>query len=671
MKKTVAIPKNLIFGTENYTPLCVYDYIGQNANYDTFVGFDFGDGVCTVYKAHIESIVVTENGAEKIMKQWVIKKIEVKDISVPDGVPTAMVYKDKKIIIGKNARNHDNIYHQFKFSPDKWDKNYNGRSIKKLIMGFLKSLWKEVRETDPTLSENSEKTLIVVGYPGGSDWTQEENINIYRNLLRRIFDGYGVDVMPEPFAAVFGAIFESVEKKNPLCMTDGIFIDESGSSTDDVCYMIPGKKPFTDSVNCAGRDIDKRMFYYLVAVNEEKLGLERVLFEPDSVSRAIWELKGFKEAYCEDPSSFDNASLANIKSINFVQFVSGVKTRKKIEFRLNKALIDNAVNLEITKNTSMGPVTKTWLSETKCFLERNKSVMSECKKLIIAGGTSKVPQFEETVRNVFASEIAENEDFIHKSDNPTQLVAKGLAYKKLFEKKILQLRKNFDNVCGFVTGKGYNSLLERFSEEIAKIKVKELECFCKEFLETPAANRKNYTGQSFNSEITSRILKTDTESLIRPFRKIFFEEFENVQEELKNGMSPILNTAFGLKTDDVKVVNVADMKSDLHTLNDEGEKILKDTVMTGIRDLDSSEWMFSKFMEKAGYWFNYIDDVFCMRKLSETGNKSGYEQKVKRTKKSVLGTFFAHAYNFEDLFSAYMAVQYEIYLGKALLLIYE
>ncbi len=678
LKNSVAIPDKLIFRSGTYTPGRVNAYIEETENYDTFVGLDFGDGVCTVYKAYIKSVVVTEGDTEKIKKQWVIEEISVKDISVPDGVPTALVYKDNEIIIGKAAHDHDNIYHQFKFSPDKWDKNYNGRKIKELIRDFLSTLWNKVLESDPMLSDNGGKTLVIVGHPGGSDWSCGQNIDTYRDLLKEIFNGCGVGVMAEPFAAVFGAVRESVENKKPLCITDGIFIDEHGSSTGDTCYVMPGNRPFTDSVNCAGRDIDRRMFVYLVRENGEALDLVPVNFEPNSVSRAICKMKDFKEEYCSNPTAFDESSFANIRNIDIVQTTQdGSESRKKIEFHLNRALLDSAINMEVVKNTSLGAVTKTWLSETEAFLKNNKSCIGtangklRCKKLILAGGTSKVPQIEETVRRVFEAEITADEGFLHKSENPTQLVAKGLAYKKVFERRVFELSGNFDNVCGVVTGKGYDLLCERFSEEIAKIKVGELKRFCKEFLETPAAKRKNYSRASFNGEITSRILKTDTESLIRPFRKIFFEEFENIQKELKNRISPILNIAFGLETSDAYVVNIADMKTDLHTLNAEGEKILESAVMTGIRDTDSFEWMFSSFREKTSYLIKNIDEAFCIGKLNETGNKSGYERKVKQTGKSVIGTLFTYADNFSDLFKAYMTVQTEIYLGKALLLIWE
>ncbi len=671
----------LRFNNAPYVPGCVYTHLEELKRYDDIIGLDFGDGVCSICRYRPKR---TEQVSGITKSIWNYERVKVPDsISIADGVPTVIAYFKGKKFIGKEAlEDYSEVFHQFKVLPSKWETEVDGYTHETLTRDFLGKLWELVLEENAEIKQNPEKTLVVVGHPGGKEWSEATNLNLYINLLKEVFVGYGVGVMPEPFAAVFGAILEG----DALEINKGIYIIEPGSSTTDTCYILPGKKISTNSVDCAGRHIDKAVCDYLVHINKETLDLIPQFFEQKSVRKAILELKGWKEKYCNNPEPYDEGSASNEKSIILKQ-MDPIKKEiipKRIDFLVNRELFDNAVNFKTdhgTWNGSWEDKTKKFLTDDKATICLNKNGEMLCDRIILSGGTSKAPHFVDAVKDVYQNEIEHHQnvkgkDLIHKSDNPTQTVAIGLAYGNFLGHRITQSRLESCIMLNLKTE--FDKYAESFANCFAETILHTMKAFCDDYLGKTSANRPVISAYTtLKNELNNYIDNEGLTVLCDTIEKDIFNFFLSVQPKLKQEVTKLVNKAFQSYYEEknninLKKIDLTDMHSDIFRSRvTNGDSILQNVTN---KYLINERYIRKCFSAYEKYAFSDIliftpNDAFLSmnRKLSVA---SEYQRRLNEIKNMIKSDIENNDDDYlYNLAKEIVKIQAEIYLGKALLLI--
>lgn len=706
-----------------YKPGVVYNYFKGKKDYNMIIGFDFGDGECTFTLLVKKEIANPETGKKSVT--W-----EEKHIYVPDNnrVPTVLAYKTKTVkvekaadetsdgvvateektitecFIGNDALTFPNYFFQFKQFPgiDLFDKPYPGTDIKykKLMSDFIKTLWKNVMDekTNEHIKDNISNTLVVVGYPAGGKWTKEKKafgkdaVQKYRDFL---YDCLKCDVVtiPEPTAAIFGSIYDKfpegfcipVGNNGKIILSDGVCVYEPGSSTLDFSYIIVGKKIITSSTYCAGRDIDRVMFEYITHKNRLKAGKD---YNKAQVKKFIYVLKGHKEDFYEKLKI--NPDYEIYHALDFqMKNAAGQWDKnciKPVSFKLNREFFDNALSFPFKKDLL---TTVEWKKEVNEFVVKSKEKLLEdkdekyiCNKVIVSGGTGNVTQFQEIIKNNFNWD----KNLVCISKDPVMSVSRGLAYIKALEftaagkieEYVGQMQDGTHKGVEAAKEKRFNEFAEEVSEKLAKTIIDAYELTC-----AGCVNSKDnsWTADEFKDLLSPNVSKIKAKEGIDDayLAKELWKIFESVNGDLIEEANTVAKEVYKCYLDETEkdkftpVVELKDTEPNFTGLDSDDTKKLMETMVHISADKNFARVAFNGSFLNQMVVFKYLNGgkfrkdklQVKLRELRDNEKRTDLHNKVKRSvRKSITRND-----KIKKMFSEYVKIQAEIYLGKALLVL--
>lgn len=683
---------NFINGTcNNYGS--VYNYFKEPKDYSYIVGFDFGDGECTFTVLKKETYISPKTGGTKIT--W-----EEFPVVVPDGnrVPTVIAYRDNgSCLIGSKAiESNLPIMLQFKQlpgiglfngKPQGSDKTYSD-----IMSDFIKELWRTFcnNVANKPIKDDLASTLVVVGFPAGGKWIT--SINRYRDFLRQCLD-CDVVTVTEPTAAIFGFIYDKFPSRNfidpgvngKIFFSDGICVYEPGSSTLDFSYIVPGKRIVTDSINVAGRDIDRAMLEYVKNQNNIVRGIN---YTPDQERKLINELKTKKEFFYDNYAK--NPEFEFSDKLDFVTVdINGNKVVKTVDITLNREFFDNVLaqgirmNSAIQRNGILGkviagvqPMIK-WETEVNNFIIKNKGIIgvgNKCSKVVISGGTGKVAQFQEYVKSAFNQTGVD----VCISKDPIMSVSRGLAYIKALEITagksiddfISKMDENKNKSVEAIKKEEYNRFAEIVSAKLSKAIVDAFELACVEFLST---NEDTIGPEMFGQLIDEKLNQIYIKENINQdyLAEELWKIFEGADKELVASANDLAKEVYRYYTGSYQIVKLKDTEPNFYGFNVADKAKLSKITAKMLKDKSYADVAFngSGLNHIA---FNLFQNIFkrkkLMKKCNELQNKEKREMLTGKVNQKIKKEIIKNS-KIEELFSEYIKIQAEIYFGKALLVV--
>ena len=362
-----------------------------------FVGLDVGHGeTCAtfLYKnaaGSWETAPLYFDGNERVVASM---------ISYGNGVKT-----------GRSAR--ANGIKEFKIKPACWGNNItNNKTYGKVLEDFIEEVWTELLRANSTNSPfitaaKSGSLVLCAGCPSSPDWT--EHMEDYAGLLRKATGCGHIVIQPESNAAVMDAVCS--ESAQAAGLTRGVAIFDAGSSTIDFTYILPGVILITGSIGVAGSDIDHAVCRKALADNG-RAG-ETVLPASEVDVRFAKE-------------EFYNAQGATGGTRKVLTLVGGAD----VLYELSGGFMDDALSMALPGfPNEPGLRGMSWCEAVDGFvsdmLKRVKKSGHGCGSVILTGGTSKVTQFQNIVRERYEA-VFEQSPCLILSENPSASVSSGL-----------------------------------------------------------------------------------------------------------------------------------------------------------------------------------------------------------------------------------------------------
>ena len=362
-----------------------------------FVGLDVGHGeTCAtfLYKnaaGSWETAPLYFDGNERVVASM---------ISYGNGVKT-----------GRSAR--ANGIKEFKIKPACWGNNItNNKTYGKVLEDFIEEVWTELLRANSTNSPfitaaKSGSLVLCAGCPSSPDWT--EHMEDYAGLLRKATGCGHIVIQPESNAAVMDAVCS--ESAQAAGLTRGVAIFDAGSSTIDFTYILPGVILITGSIGVAGSDIDHAVCRRALAAG----GKDGQPVLPESEADVRFEKEEFYNAQGTTGGTWKSITLADGTPVNY---------------RLSGGFMDEALGMALPGfPNEPGLRGMSWCEAVDGFvsdmLKRVKKSGHGCGSVILTGGTSKVTQFQNIVRERYEA-VFEQSPCLILSENPSASVSSGL-----------------------------------------------------------------------------------------------------------------------------------------------------------------------------------------------------------------------------------------------------
>lgn len=278
----------------------------------------------------------------------------------------------------------------------------------------------EANKIDLGIEDNSELDLLV-GCPSTADWTSDEAVQKYEELIKRAVNADSVTVVPESRAAMYSSIENS---SGVISTVNGVAVFDFGSSTADCTYMLLGRamREFSWALGASQVEMNMCSRVYAEAAEDGN-------FETDGESLFSVEnlLKTAKENYYKGVGSPTIVC-------SFRDKKSGKKINRIVE--IDKDFIDKAVAEDrfdvrckstYTKNGSYQSLCRDYFNEARTDFENEQLPV---KEIVLTGGASKMDFVKPICEEVFPNA------YIHMESNPSYTVSNGLGWVGLTDRKI-------------------------------------------------------------------------------------------------------------------------------------------------------------------------------------------------------------------------------------------
>ena len=326
-------------------------------------------------------------------------------------IASMISYGSSGVKTGRSAR-ADGIK-EFKIKPARWGDNItDSRTYGEVLKDFIAEVWAELLSANSTNSAfttaaESGSLVLCAGCPSSPDWT--EHMEDYSALLREATGCEHIVIQPESNAAVMDAVCS--ESAQAAGLTRGVAIFDAGSSTIDFTYILPGVILITGSIGVAGSDIDHAVCRKALADNG-RAG-ETVLPASEVDVRFAKE-------------EFYNAQGATGGTRKVLTLVGGAD----VLYELSGGFMDDALSMALPGfPNEPGLRGMSWCEAVDGFvsdmLKRVKKSGHGCGSVILTGGTSKVTQFQNIVRERYEA-VFEQSPCLILSENPSASVSSGL-----------------------------------------------------------------------------------------------------------------------------------------------------------------------------------------------------------------------------------------------------
>lgn len=445
-----------LYGKIPFQPGMLYDHLTAS-QYDIVVGLDFGHGETVAYKYYLEPD--TKSGGKKPVYRNV--KMDYKGSAA---IPT-YIHCDAsgRVVIGKEAADESGFHQHFKQSPKRWDTPVGGRTARELMRDFIGTLWQSILIYDDTIKEAlaNGTLLLAVGCPSGGDWTTEESMRAYGELVREATGCAYVEIFPESAAAIMANIHSVMMRTGedqPGYTGCGVAIYDFGSSTLDFTYVYMGRVIFNLSVDLGGSQIDEAMLRKLLADN----GLTEGDIPAGQRDSVLAQIRGHKEDFY--PREKLSRLLVNLTSTdeddeNLLDclYVLNKDFMHEVLWEDRKIHIRNETYRN--RGLSWGECCREFVADTCKLISQYP-----CEAVVLTGGTSFVTDTVEICRDTYKKAFP-NAAFSPEADRGVS-VAKGLCYAKSVESRSAEEIGTVRNSLKTAFRKEYDQLLKNVAESI-------------------------------------------------------------------------------------------------------------------------------------------------------------------------------------------------------------
>ncbi len=368
-------------------------------------------------------------------------------------VASMISYGSGGVKTGRSAR-ADGIK-EFKIKPACWDNNItNNKTYGEVLEDFIEAVWKELLSANSTNSAftgavQNGSLVLCAGCPSSPDWT--EHMDDYAGLLRKATGCGHIVIQPESNAAVMDAVCSKSAQDAGL--TRGVAIFDAGSSTIDFTYILPGVILITGSIGVAGSDIDHAVCRKALAAGG-RAG-ETVLPASEVDVRFAKE-------------EFYNAQGATGGTQKVLTLVGGAA----VLYTLSGEFMDDALGMALPGfPNEPGLRGMSWSEAVGGFvsdmLKRVKQSGHGCGSVILTGGTSKVTQFQNIVRERYEEAFGQSPCLIL-SENPSASVSSGLCSIALRESEAFSALNDMKDSAGAAAKTLCDEMLKSAAEKIVR-----------------------------------------------------------------------------------------------------------------------------------------------------------------------------------------------------------
>ena len=368
-------------------------------------------------------------------------------------VASMISYGNGGVKIGRSAR-ADGIK-EFKIKPACWGNNItDSKTYGEVLKDFIAAVWAELLSANSTNSAfttaaESGSLVLCAGCPSSPDWT--EHMKDYAGLLRGATGCGHIVIQPESNAAVMDAVCSKSAQAAGL--TSGVAIFDAGSSTIDFTYILPGVILITGSIGVAGSDIDHAVCRRALAAG----GKDGQPVLPESEVDVRFEKEEFYNAQGATGRTWKTLTLADGTAVNY---------------RLSGEFMDEALGMALPGfPNEPGLRDMSWCEAVDGFvsdmLKRVKKSGHGCGSVILTGGTSKVTQFQNIVRERYEA-VFEQSPCLILSENPSASVSSGLCSIALRESEAFSALNDMKDSAGAAAKTLCDEMLKSAAEEIVR-----------------------------------------------------------------------------------------------------------------------------------------------------------------------------------------------------------
>ncbi len=495
------------------------------------LGLDFGH--CEVAVSYTmegkkpENLVLDNNKLKVIPSQisFTKEQIDVLSNSKQSDWDYAYFQRLGEFFIGdeaqpKNNEDSDEVnLMYFKKAPAFFEDIFEGAAPHGAIMGaYVYKLINQILDYNPDyLSEADRGNIeLLVGCPTTEEWTSDEAVRIYGDLIKKATKVASVQIVPESRAAMFSSI-ESAQ--TGVSAAGGALVFDLGSSTADCTYMLLGRRCMEFSWRLGAQAIEGEM--------------ANMAFEgqnPTLASRVFVtnQLRKMKELYYSG-----NIGNKGQRVMYDVIDEDGEDIEANLRIRaesMNEAVDGENHEIEIVCD-SKDVLVGTWKNLCYLFFKQAKERLDKenlpYSDIVITGGASKMDFVESSCREVFGDGVQ-----IHLEKNPSFSVANGLGWVSCIDSRIPDVIEKSKEDMKTKLDEANKTLRDNISERIRQILsviiFEQAQLFAERETDASAQELVNDIITVFNAEQQKETIKSIIENEFSIWGKNFNEAVKDV-----------------------------------------------------------------------------------------------------------------------------------------------
>ncbi|MDO4332477.1 MAG: hypothetical protein Q4C58_07275 [Eubacteriales bacterium] len=357
----------------------------------------------------------------------------------------------------KNDENMDSCtFMYFKKAPAFFQEIFENKVPRGALMAaYLYQLMKQVFDYNPDYLDPEDRGNIslVVGCPTTREWTGEEEMRQYKDLICSAVGISNVSIIPESRAAMFSSI-ESTQ--SCISAGNGAVVFDFGSSTADCTYMLAGRRCIEYSWRLGAQEIESQMAN--VAFEGQKPSLRSRIYVTSQLRRQ-------KELYY-------NGSFGPKGQRLFYDTVDRDGQDIEAYIRVNDEQMGQVVNGEEHEIGILCDSDQfragTWMQLCREFFRTAKEIMDEeelpCANIVLTGGASKMAFVRNLCREIFGENVK-----IHVEKNPSFSVANGLGWVSAIDARVPAIAGKTETEILSNRNIAVESLVQNIAAELQKV----------------------------------------------------------------------------------------------------------------------------------------------------------------------------------------------------------
>ncbi|MHC5074751.1 MAG: Fic family protein, partial [Planctomycetota bacterium] len=310
-------------------------------------------------------------------------------------------------------------------------------TAKEAAMHFLKTLLKDVELPDQ----------VLIGEPAIREQAWREN---FRRHIREIFQEMDLGVTPKFFSEPF-AVFQYYRNEffPKTSKSEIVLVIDIGGGTFNTCIIKTTDEGYLSRGGgtnvplglqaevCGGREIDKGLLEIVI----KKARKQGIVWKEDPMYRA-------ESGKSPVILHIEDAKIKLSDSIGTEARLAEDHSKVKVDVNFEKGMLhtESDINVELTGKDLKDVIRKIWrkkygaiiiktINEAKKQLSKLKFKLEKLDKVIVAGGSSRLPFTREEIHTVLPTRVKSEDIFV--APYLGKAVASGLAYESLE-----QIKKN-------------------------------------------------------------------------------------------------------------------------------------------------------------------------------------------------------------------------------------